>query len=52
MYCVCISPSGKKCPYRAVYMDTQMCGVHHMFRNDLDNLNKVLPFTFSNTVGF
>ena len=44
--CVCVSSTGKKCPYRAVYMDTKMCGVHHLFHKNLDILEKNFPKTF------
>ena len=50
IFCICKSPSGKRCPYRAVNKDTNMCGVHHLFKDDLTNLNKCFPNTFNNHI--
>ncbi len=41
-YCICRSPAGQKCPFKATHKDTKMCGVHHLFKDDIKNLNKCL----------
>ena len=47
-FCICRDSSGKRCPYKATHKDTKMCGVHHLFKDDLHNLNKCFPNTFNN----
>ena len=46
-FCICKSSTGQKCSYRATHKDTNMCGVHHLFKDD-KKFKLAFPFTFNN----
>ena len=47
-FCICRSPSGERCPYRSTNKESQMCGVHALFKDSISDLSKCFPCTFNN----